>query len=389
MIKLYITGIGMMIGMIFGAGIFALPYTFSQAGLFWGSVHFLVAFVILVFLHYLYGEVAYYTKGRHRFTGYVEIFLGKKAKFFAFLTTIASYYGTLLVYGLLGGLFFSNFLNGAHKNTISLLFFVAAGLILLLRMARIAEINFYLTIPLFGFIIYLLFVAVPSIDIENFLSNINFGFSNNWFLPYGVWLFALGGFAALPETRDIFSGHGLRHFKKAIFISLVASAVFYFLFIFAVWGASNNNTTGDALSGLAKVLGPKALMIGSLIGFLAVFTSYLALAIDTENIFRFDYRIKKFYAWFLTVVPPILLFYLGATNFVKTLGIIGAIGLGTLGVFIIFMARKLRKIIKEGDKSDILIPLEGEYMKPSRALQIIVLAGVIFGALLELWQLLF
>lgn len=375
-----------MIGMIFGAGIFALPYTFSRAGLFWGIVHFLIAFFILIFLHLLYGEVAFFTKGRHRFTGYVEMFLGKKAKQFAFLTTTASYYGTLLVYGLLAGFFLSNFWQGNYKLQISLIFFIIAALLLLLRMIRIAEINFYLTVPLFGFVVYLLFTAVPSIRMENFLSNINFGFNNSWFLPYGIWLFALSGFAALPEVRDIFASSNIKHFKRGILISLAVSALFYFLFIFAVWGVSGINTSDDALSGLLGILGKKALLIGSLIGFLAVFTSYIALAIDMKNIFRFDYGISRFFAWLLTVIPPMILFFLGVTDFVRILGIIGALGLGTLGIFIIFMARNLRRKIRDGDSEKIERPADGDYIKPTKTLQTIVLIAILAGVVLELWR---
>ncbi|MBU2218915.1 amino acid permease [Patescibacteria group bacterium] len=384
MTQLYIKGIGMMIGMIFGAGIFALPYTFSQAGLFWGIVHFIIAFLILLFLHFLYGEVAFFTKGRHRFTGYVEIFLGKRAKQFAFLTTMASYYGTLLVYGLLAGLFLSNFWQGNYKLQISLIFFIIAALVLLLRMVRIAEINFYLTVPLFGFIIYLLFVSLPSIKMGNFVGvgDIN----ANWFLPYGVWLFALGGFAALPEVRDIFASSNIKHFKRGILISLAVSALFYFLFIFAVWGVSGISTSKDALSGLLGILGQKAFLIGSLIGFLAVFTSYLALAIDMKNIFRFDYGISRFFAWGLTVVPPVILFFLGATDFVRILGIIGVLGLGTLGIFIIFMARNLRKRIKQNDPGDMLEDGKIEYSKPTKILQTIVLIAILAGVVYELWR---
>lgn len=387
MAQSYIKGIGMMIGMIFGAGIFALPYVFSQAGIFWGFIHFVIVFFILIFLNFLYGEVAYYTKGRHRFTGYVEIFLGKRAKQFAFFTTIASYYGTLLVYGLLGGVFFSNFLGGNHKTLVSVLFFASAGLLLLLRMAKIAEINFYLSIPLFGFIIYLLFVCFPGIKIENFArtSVLN----GNWFLPYGVWLFSLSGFAALPEVRDIFAGQGIKNFKRVILVSLFLPAIFYFLFVFSVWGVSGAQTTNDALSGLINILGKKALMIGSLIGFLAVFTSYLALAIDMKNIFRFDYKMAKLPAWFLTVIPPLLLYFLGASDFVRILGIIGALGMGALGIFIILMSRNLRKRIKDNDPGDALEDVAMEYSRPNGFLQIFVLIAILAGVVYELWRIFF
>ena len=57
--RLYIKGIGMMAGLIIGAGVFALPYAFSQAGVFWGTVHLAVSLFIVYLLHQWYGEVSF------------------------------------------------------------------------------------------------------------------------------------------------------------------------------------------------------------------------------------------------------------------------------------------------------------------------------------------
>jgi amino acid permease len=384
MSRLYIKGIGMMVGMIFGAGIFALPYVFSKAGLFWGIAHLVISFLLLLFLHLLYAEISYFTKGRHRFTGYVEIFLGKTAKQFAFITTVLSYYGSILVYGLLSGILFSNFFGGSYRFEISLLFFIVTGFFIFLKMTKIAEINFYLTVPIFCFIIYLIIVALPSVKIDNFLYNLNFDFKSDWFLPYGVWLFALCGFAAVPEVRDIFFESKLKYFKRTIIMSLVLSAIFYSLFVFAVWGASNDKTTQDALTGILYVLGQKAFIIGSLIGFLAVFTSCVSMAIDMRNIFRFDYKLPRTLSIFLTMVPPVILFLLGTNDFVRILDIIGALGLGSLGVFIILMTRKLRERLKNKDTELISLPEDGEYMKPRLISQALVLVGILVGVIIEL-----
>ncbi len=376
--------------MIFGAGIFALPYAFLRGGLFWGIIHFCIAFLLLAFLHIWFGEIAYYTKGKHRFTGYVEIFLGKSAKNLAFLVTIASYYGSLLVYGLLGGIFLSN-LFGANQGfsfvgIFSLIFFAVGGMLALFGVNKIASINFYLIIPLFLFIIYLLVSAAPMIDVGNFLEKAN----GDWFLPYGVWLFALCGFAALPEARDIFSEHPYKKFKKTILISLVLSAIFYFMFIAAVWGVSGKYTTPDALIGLAEALGNNMLLIGSFIGFLAVFTSYIALAEDMKNIFIYDYKRTIISAWFFTAIPPIILFLAGAHDFVKILGIIGSLGMGVLGVFIILIRRKLRKMVFDGNSEIVLSPMEGnEKNLKARwmiAAEFLVLFGVLAGVVCELWN---
>src|SRR3989344_8073881 len=139
--RLYIKGIGMMAGLIIGAGVFALPYAFAQSGVFWGTVHLAVSLFVVYLLHQWYGEVSFYTKGRHRFVGYVEMYLGKKAKFFSLLTTIGAYYGSLLVYAIMGGIFLANFtslFNGQSIFFLTLLFFAAGGLMAFFKVSKIA-----------------------------------------------------------------------------------------------------------------------------------------------------------------------------------------------------------------------------------------------------------
>jgi tyrosine-specific transport protein len=374
MAKTYLRGIGLLVGMIFGAGIFALPYVFLKAGVFWGLFHFALTFIILLFLHLLYGEVSYYTEGKHRFTGYVEMFLGKWAKELAFLTTIVSYYGSLLVYGLLAGLFLANIFTGLSSQSLAMLFFVFCGLLLFYRKGNTASINFYLTIPLFGFIIYLLFLALPHIKLANFSF---FNFTSDWFLPYGVWLFALSGFSVIPEIRDIFAKAPFAGFKKTITFGFMLAAVFFLVFIIAVYGTGGSATTEEALLGLGAVLGKNALLVGSLIGFLSVFGAFLALSLDMKNIFKIDYKIPNFLALALTVIPPLILFLMGASDFVKILGITGTLGMGVLGVFIILMSRKMRKINT------------GDFIPTSRIFENFILFAVIAGVLFELWRIVF
>lgn len=339
----YLKGIGLLVGMIFGAGVFALPFVIVKAGIFWGIFHFILTFSLMLFLHFLYSDIAYFCGGRRRFTGFVEMLLGAKAKWFAFFITIASYYGAFLVYGILGGIFASNISdNFLSPHFFSILFLLTAGALVFLHFNKIAAINFYLTIPLLGLVVYLAIVASPFIKLSNFpLVFFNFSPSFYWFLPYGVFLFAFAGFSALPEVRDIFSNLPRGNFRQAILISLLLVGVFYAIFIFTIIGVSGANTTEDALAGIASVLGQGALLVGSLIGFLAVFTSFIALGVDLKDIFHYDLRFPQFLAWLCVVAPPLLLFSLGAADFVKILGIIGAIGIGATGIFIVLMARKL------------------------------------------------
>ena len=371
-LKLYRDGLGTLVGMIFGAGVFALPYSFSQAGVFWGSAHFFIAMFFMLVLHLMYGEVAFLTDGQHRFTGYVRKFLGRKAEVLAFFSTIFGYYGALLVYGILGGIFLKVFVPQISVAGLTLLFFVVSAVFGLFRFERIGTINFYLTIPIFIFIFYLLGLSFPLMRFENFLV----GSSGNWFLPYGVWLFSLGGFAALPEARDIMRGSSLKDFRRVIIWSIVVSAVVYWLFVFSILGVSGSLTSEDALTGLAGAIGRPALLAGSLIGLIAVFTSYLAIVADLKSILVYDYGFKSFIGWFASVLPAPVLFFLGLTQLVPILGFVGVVGLGILGIFVLEMSRRLHLHFPEHKHL---------LLGPKKWLYWILVTGLVAGVILEIW----
>ena len=129
--KQYLEGIGLLVGMIIGAGIFGLPYAVYSAGIFWGLLFFVVALSMLLLVSLLYGEVAYLTPGKHRFAGYVGMYLGKYEQYLSFFLILFGNYGALLVYGILGGIFLHNIFSGLGNGEFwfSMIFFaVAAGM---------------------------------------------------------------------------------------------------------------------------------------------------------------------------------------------------------------------------------------------------------------------
>ena len=103
--------------------------------------------------------------------------------------------------------------------------------------------------------------------------------------------------------------------------------------------------------------------IGSIIGFLAVFTSFIALAVDMKSMFRYDYKIPRFFAWLLVIVPPIVLYLKNIGGFINILAITGSAGMGILGVFIVLMRRKMVKILKAGDKDDVVAEIDSREIK--------------------------
>ncbi len=362
----FLKGIGIIVGLMFGAGIFALPFVIAKAGILWGAVHLAIALAIMLSLLFFYAEVAYFTEGTHRFAGYVERVLGKKWKLASFAITAVSYYGTLLAYGVLAGLFLSNILPFGFFE-LSMAFFAVSAFFILLKLGKIALANFYLSIPLFGFIAYFVYTAFPFVKMSNFIDNLgSLSFSGGWFLPYGVWLFALSAIAVVPDAKDIFKNSPLKDFKKVILWSVILSAVFYCLFVFAILGVSGQGATEDALSGVSGVLGAGVIWAGSLMGFLAVFTSFLSLGADLREMLRFDFDMPKITAWLSVAAPPVALFLLGLQDFTKILGLVGSLGVGVMGTLIVLMVRKKRG---------------------KNFWQIVVMAAILLAVIYQVWML--
>ena len=210
--------------------------------------------------------------------------------------------------------------------------------------------------------------------------------NKNWFLPYGVWLFSLTGFSAIPPTRDIFFNSSIKSFKRVVSISLFLAAAVYAVFIFSILGASGQFTTVDALSGIKAVMGAKVMAIGSIIGFLAVFTSFIALAVDMKSMFRYDYKIHKFPAWLLVVIPPVIIYLKDIGGFINILAVTGSVGMGILGIFIVLMRHKIVKILKMGDKEDLVAEVDSKEIKIRKKLEIIILIGIISAVLYDIWN---
>lgn len=337
---------GMFMGMVIGAGFFSLPYSISRAGLVWGALHFLLTFFIILFLHLLYGYIVFSVPGKHRFTGYVRILLGNRAEKLAFLNTIFTYYGTFLAYSVLAGFFIFNIFPFLSSFVWSLMFLILCGFFVFSNFRKIGKINFYLTIPLLLSIIFFLFLGFDKISINNFLG-LNKFYGAEWFLPYGIFLFSFSGFSAIPEVSDFFreKKRPFDSFKKIIKVSQIIIALFYLVFIVTVLGVSGTNVEENIFSGVKNTIGGIGVFTVSFAGFFAVLTSMLSLVSDFRNILSMDYKIPKIASWFLFLFPLLIFLFLinDKLPLSAIISIVGGVGFGIFGLFVLFMALQLNK----------------------------------------------
>ena len=121
-----------------------------------------------------------------------------------------------------------------------------------------------------------------------------------------------------------------------------------------------------------------------------MFTSFIALAVDMKSMFRYDYKIHRFPAWLLAVIPPVILYLIlylkNVDGLVSILAIIGSVGMGILGIFVVLMRRKIVKILKVGDRDDLVSEIDSREIKIRKKLEIIILVGIVSAVLYDVWN---
>lgn len=314
-------------GMIIGAGMFGIPYAFSRAGFWLGVFELILLAALVTGAHLAYGEVVLRTNTFHRMPGYARIYLGKIPAALAWLSAIFGILGALLAYLILSGVFlhtaFAPFWAGSRE-----LFWAAAtaalgALITVWPLRKEALVNGILTALL------IVFVIILSLRLEPFAQAPNLaGFRpENFFVPYGVLLFALTGGTVIPDLIT-FLGRNKKRARRAIVIGTLIPAALYFFFALAVVGAAGERVSEDALSGLRPFLGEAAVRTGSIIGFLAVFTSYIVLSGSFRQLLRLDAGNKKRRAWLVASLAPFLLYVLGFQSFIVVIAAVGTVAVG-------------------------------------------------------------
>ena len=367
--KNFILAVASLIGTIIGAGVFGIPYVMAKSGILFCLFYFLILGATVLLLHLFFGEVVLRTKQKHRLVGYAEKYLGKKAKALAAFATIFGTIGALLVYIILGGHFLKLiFPLSVSSFQLSLFLWVVLSFFIFLGMKSIAWVQLLMNAGFLGAVLLIFFYSFPKIDMGNFV----LADPKYIFLPYGVILFSLVGWNAIPEIETILVKK--KDLKRVILWAIAISLSFYFLFGLFISGLTGQNTTPEAFEGLVSVLGQKIIILGGIFGLFAISTSFLILGNYLKNTLIFDYRFPYLSAFFIATFSPLLLFLSGVREFIWVIAFVGTfIGL-IEGTMIVLVYKKAQK---QGDK----IP---EYnLKIPRYIPYFVMIVLVLGAIAQ------
>jgi amino acid permease len=337
-------------GTIIGVGFFSLPYILSQVGIYFFILYFLSLGSLVILIHLLFGELAILTPDLKRLPGFVNYHLGNFASKIALASAIFGTYGTLLAYLIIGGGFLKNFFSPIWQDfdfAFVIVYFFVACIFIFLGIDIISRVEFLDSLFFFLILLFISVFGFKHFEIKNLFS---FPKPSNLFLPYGPILFSLWGVSMIPEVEEILSVRK-KDLKKVIFLSVLISALFYFLFSLLVSGIMGKETTEDAISGLEKVLGKGVSKFLFLFGTITTFTSFIALGLTLQKVFWYDLKIKKNLAFFLVCLPPLALFLLGLNRFLPVISLVGGFFLGIDGILILLMYNKKIKSQKSKVKN--------------------------------------
>jgi len=370
--------LAVLLGTIVGAGIFGIPYAVAKSGILPGLFYLSILGGAALLLHLFFGEIVLRTKEKHRLIGFAQKYLGSWGKILITVSTIVGLTGVLLAYIVLGGNFlkivFSSFppVGGLDSFYFSLIFWSFLSYFIFRGIKLIAKAEILTNLTFFLIIFFIFCFALPKFNLQNFtLFNSDF-----MFLPYGIILFSLAGWTAVPEIGEILkSSEERKSYKKVIILSTLIVGILYLLFVLSVVGVSGKATSSEALLGLIPFLGQKIIFWGALAATITLADSFLVIALYFRNALIYDYKFPKILAAIFSSGLPLILFLIGFRSFIEIIGFVGTI-IGVIdGIVIVLIFRKIKKL---GDR-------EPEYSLKIPSFLIYFLIGIfILGAVAQI-----
>ena len=341
----FLLPVGLLAGTIIGAGVFALPYAFYRSGIATGVLYLILGAALYTLLHLLYADVIVRTEGDHRFVGYARMYLGRFAGGFALLMTAVGMLFTLTIYLVLSVSFINFFLPEGAAALKILIFWALGSVAVFLNAKKLALSEFLVTLAIVAIIVSIFFIGAPQF----FLSHISLTLSTNVILflfPLAPILFALSGRVAIPVLAKYFKslrdGHDYKGMRRAIIWGTCIPACLYLLFVIGVLGISHIPTE-DAVAGLSAFLSPLMLLVLGILGFLSLWSSYIAVGTDTLASLGYDLKFSPFMRSLVVIAGPLILYFGGFTHFLKLVSLTGGIFAACEGILILLFWLSARK----------------------------------------------
>lgn len=328
-------------GTIIGAGVFSLPFVFSQAGWALGAGLLFLATLIVYFIYLLYADIIVRTPGDHRFIGYARTYLGENSFWLTVLMAVVEMIFALTIYIILGISFFQLFSEISSQGAL-LIFWAIGSFFIFLNIRRMAIAEFLINVGIISIIAGIFFFGFPELNLADYE---RFDFSK-LLIPFGPILFALAGRPAIEEMHPYFKEEvvPLSFMKPAILWGTLVPAVVYFAFILGIFGLSSGIVAENAVSGLVGRISYQFLAGIGILGLLSLWSSYILIGLNVKEILFLDLGINRKISGLLVVGLPLALYLTGFTGFVMLVSFVGGLFLSLEGILIILMWMRMNKV---------------------------------------------
>lgn len=327
-----------MVGTIIGAGIFALPAAFAAVGFWQGSLLFWILALATIVTHILFAGLLLNEHRRMRLTGLVERKLDPFFHVVAQITYPLQIVGSIFAYLILGGEFLSVLTQAIGINAPvglwQIVFWILGGGTVLFGLKTVARVNSLATGAKMAALLLAVVVVWPFVDV----GYMRLSGWTDWFLPFGIFLYALSGLSAVGETIEI-TRRNKHDALWAVGIGTGVSAVLSWLFGVGIFLAAHGyplRTVSDVISVLPSGW---ALLI-PILGLLSVMTAYLNMAEDLKETLDLDFKLTAKQAVAIALGLPVLMLLAFSRDFLGTIGFIGSVFVGMNGLMICAMAFK-------------------------------------------------
>ena len=357
----------LIIGTIFGAGVFGIPYVVSKAGFPLGLILIVVLGIAVTLMTLYMAEVVLRTKKTRQFVGLAEKYLGKKGKFLMFLSTVIGMEGVLTAY-LVGIGNTAHALFGVWNSTIfTFIFFAIAAFLIYFGLKSIGKVELVLTSIMISVILVVCMILFSGVHVEN----LTYTDSGHFLFPFGIILLALLGYSIIPEVEIVLKNDKKKMLGAIILASVLCIAV-YIIFTMVVLGNYGNKVEEIAtlsFTGLPSIL-------GNLVALVSMSAAFLSLGTVMVDVYVFDLKFNRTIAWIIACFVPLGLLLVFSPSFITILDVVGAYSGGLTGVLAALMVLKARE---KGDAKPVFVVPGGKPL--IYAVLLLFLFGIVYQTL--------
>ena len=344
--KKEVIGIATLMGATIGAGILGLPYVTTKVGLVSMIIMTVILSIAVLFLNLYIGEITLRSKRRKELSGYVEEHWGKIGKSIMGVGVIIWIIGALTAYTLGAGEALHAIFPSVSAFNFSVVFYVLTAIALYFGLNLVSRSELVLGAIMLVLILVILSVGIFNISPENVPARTVSG--SSLLLPIGVLLFALMAEVVIPELKPIIQDN--KKLKRVIVIGTLIPAFVYLLFaviIGSVIGSDLFESLPDnervATIPLGLVIGPVMGIFANSFAVLSMATSFLALGLGLIWTIKYDYHVRRNWAWAVAVIAPAFFITSGKATFISAMDFAGSIAGGITGIILVLTLHRARK----------------------------------------------